>query len=738
MSVLPADRRAAEDAPFEALFFITGTAGSGKTDALASRAERAIERFGRDRVVVAAGSRASARILSTRLGETPLQVSALHDVACAFLREHAARLSFPRIDLIDEIDAAARFERLAEPLLNMEWTEILEAQLDPEVPGMRAPERFLEAAFRLIGKLRDAQIAPDAFLETSRRGAMHFYAKPPNLAHYDLLAYTKDSYRDSLAVDQAELERQFRREIDLAKILHKLYSAYLEGARSLGAFTAADVVAEATALLKSDGALAARARESRAVLLVDDAQELTLGALFFLEALYGPELNGVTLCGDAQSALGTFSGARPDRVFAVRGASVKLDGRGRVPQAIEAAARRLLGEPGDAALAQANGITLFRAPNRSAEASFIAEHVAALLKAGARPREVAVVLRSVQHARIYEDAMLNRGIDVEVAGDLNLFTVPDVCDALALLWNVYDPFRHEWLLRTLSGRWLGLSDASLATLCAEPDTGQTTLFTELEEELEHSGSWDRMRDVRLGWNVVRGDQDARLSDFARARVSEFRATRARWVELCATASLRGLATRVFADGLAAAGAPGSARARSQLRYLQRLLARIEAFAKERPAATLGDFLAYAESRAVSDFESCEPEGDDDAVRLFSLDAVRGHAFEHVTIAGAQAGSFPRYYVPDAFLFSPSLGMIAKENVGEARAARTAKFTYYMYRTKTRDAYNREERRAFAYAMRRATRTLLVTAGERATRGVAAPEFLNELQKAGLAGARNLS
>jgi superfamily I DNA/RNA helicase len=83
-------------------------------------------------------------------------------------------------------------------------------------------------------------------------------------------------------------------------------------------------------------------------------------------------------------------------------------------------------------------------------------------------------------------------------------------------------------------------------------------------------------------------------------------------------------------------------------------------------------------------------------------------------------------------------MIAKENVGDARAARTAKFTYYMFRTKAREHYNREERRAFVYAMRRARKSVLVTACERPTRGVTAPEFLAELQAARLPGTVDVS
>jgi superfamily I DNA/RNA helicase len=118
----------------------------------------------------------------------------------------------------------------------------------------------------------------------------------------------------------------------------------------------------------------------------------------------------------------------------------------------------------------------------------------------------------------------------------------------------------------------------------------------------------------------------------------------------------------------------------------------------------------------------------------SIDAARGHEFDHVVLPNVRAGAFPRWYAPDAFLYSPSLGMIAKENAGDAVAARTAKFTYYMFRTKAREQYNKEERRAFVYALRRARRTALVTSSERSTRGITAPEFLTELQKAAIPGA----
>ena len=61
-------------------------------------------------------------------------------------------------------------------------------------------------------------------------------------------------------------------------------------------------------------------------------------------------------------------------------------------------------------------------------------------------------------------------------------------------------------------------------------------------------------------------------------------------------------------------------------------------------------------------------------------------------------------------------MIPKENAGEARAARTAKFGYYMSRNKVREKYNARERRAFVYALRRARAGAIVTASRPPTEG----------------------
>jgi superfamily I DNA/RNA helicase len=244
--------------------------------------------------------------------------------------------------------------------------------------------------------------------------------------------------------------------------------------------------------------------------------------------------------------------------------------------------------------------------------------------------------------------------------------------------------------------------------------------------------------LRLAWNVVRGDQDERVSELARERLTRLRSQLQRWREALSYLELPQFARLVWSEGLAGAGSPGSARAAYQQQALTRLHERIRRFSQSEPSASLAEFLEYAEARMASDFETWETSERPGAVRMLSLDVARGRQFDYAIVPRARAGSFPRWYVPDAFLYSPSLGMIAKENVGEARASRTAKFSYYMFRTKAREAYNKEERRAFVYALRRAKKSALVTACERATRGITAPEFLAELQAARLPGTVDVS
>ncbi len=514
----------------------------------------------------------------------------------------------------------------------------------------------------------------------------------------------------------------------MAKILARIYERYIALVLSTGRMTGRDAVLAARDALMEDPALAARLRARHRFAFVDDAERLTAGELHLLRALFGEGLAGVTLCGDPSPAIFTDRMTRPDATFAAAGARVELLERLRPAPQIER----------------------HRAKTLEDEAATVAERVRGWLDEGTPPERIAVLFRSVRSVEPFETALLERGVTCTVFGDANVFADRRALDALALLWNVYDPFRHDWMLRTLSNPALGLSDASLTILCSEPPNPQRPLFA-LDEEsapTARPSRWDPKRDLRLGWNVIRGEHDDALDPQAASRISHWRSLRAGWVEAMHSQSFEAFARRVWREGLARDGEPGSSRARAQQIALRRLLARLTEFLARNPGAGIGDVLEYAERRSASELESTAVlrqaqddtvlrQAQDDTVRqaqddttgrvvaIATIEAAYGREFDRVVIAGARAGTFPVWYAPDAFLYSPRLGMIPKENVGDARASRTAKFSYYTYRVKARENYVLRERRAFGYALARARERALVTAWGTPTSGRTAPEFLEE-------------
>jgi superfamily I DNA/RNA helicase len=447
----------------------------------------------------------------------------------------------------------------------------------------------------------------------------------------------------------------------------------------------------------------------------------------------------VTLAGDAAQATCTFAGARGERSLAQAPVRFTLEQQRRSAPAIVDVVRRVI-DVRAAGSAAPESVALFRATSVQDEADFVADNIAAAIAAGTQPQRIAVIARSVRAMGDYLHALLKREVPVDIAGDANLYDFSPVQDALAALWSVADPYRHDWLLRSLEAPWLALSDASIALLCGEPSSPQPLLFDLPKGEHDTARPrWDKHRDLRLGRNVTRGDRDADLAPESLARVLAFRSARERWEEQERTLDLVSLA-RLIAGETVLATEHRPARRRFDAGLIARLIDDIAAFAAREPLGSLHDYLTYVERVGETDEDLLSLRMQRrDGVNILSVEAAKGREFDQVFIIDARAAAFPRYYVPDAFLFYPALGIIAKENVGEgARAARTAKFSYAMYKFKTRERYVEEERRAFACAASRASQRLWISASGRPTRGNAAPELLEELRSAALPGVRDVT
>ncbi|HEV8020276.1 MAG TPA: UvrD-helicase domain-containing protein [Candidatus Lustribacter sp.] len=726
------------------LILITGPVASGKSDALAQRfsALSAANDIAPEAVLVASSHADGARDLAARVARrldgaartafvcAPFAGITLDVLALAIVADGALAGGLaPDLELVDSDEIAEIFERAAAPLFSAEWAEYLGADIDPEISGLRTPDRFADAVLRLIVKLRDAGITPESMLAQSLRGAATFYGKPPNFADPGLLMATKDEYRSSLLVAPAELERQRRREIDLAKIVAKLYRSYIDELVKHGCLTAGDAVAEATRLLGEQPPLATQYRARLAFALVDDAHDLRSGEVRLLQALFGTKLRGVTFAGTLTSAIRSFAGARADVTFKLASTTIELPPGTLVPPAIAACAAAIGTGTANAWRGGATGaVRVHRAPDRADEIAFVAQSIAALVAAGTPAERIALVHRSARCLSAYEDALVDANVPVALHGDIDLLARPEAGDALAALWVAVDPYRHAWLLRALELPMLALGDATLGVLCGEPANPQAMLFALPEAEPDGDRRWDRRRDVRLAMNVLRGERDAELPALARERVNAFRERRSAWAEHARDAGTTAARAIVEDAGLLTARA-GEAAARAARRefIVDATLALIDRYERRHPGGALEDALEMLARIAPAERGPLVHAAAGTGVFVGSIDCFGPRRFDHVFIVDARAGSFPPYYVPDAFLFSPAQGMVPKDAAGDAPAGRTAKFTWYSHHAKLNAAYAREHRRLLALAMLRADVSVTVTASGRATRGIGAPEFAAELQ-----------
>lgn len=724
------------------LILITGPVGSGKSDALAQRyvAQLNANGLAPDATLIASSHPDGARALASRIAartdeatraaleSAPFAGVTLDALALAIVADGAIAGGLaPDLELLEPEEIEEIFERAAAPLFSAEWAEYLGTDIDPEISGLRAPDRFAAAVLRLLVKLRDAGIDPETMLAQALRGANAFYGKPPNFAEPGLLLATKDEYRSSLLVSADELERQRRREIDLAKIVAKLYRSYVDELVRHGCLTAGDAVAEATRILSEQPVLAATYRERVALAVIDDAHDLRSGEVRLLQAIYGATLSGVTFAGTAQSAIHTFAGARPDVTFKLAATTIALPDSGAIPASIVACARAIVTAISLTEAVTDGAVRTHRARDRAEEIAFAAERIGALIAAGTAPDRIALVHRTARCLSAYEDALVDADIAVAPHGDIDLLARPEAGDALAALWTAVDPYRHAWLLRMLEMPLLALGDISLGVLCGEPANPQAMLFPTPATEPEGDRRWDRRRDVRLAMNVLRGERDGDLSPIARERIVAFRERRAAWAVHARDAGTDAARAIVEDTGIFAPRT-GETAARTQRRgfIANAVLALIDRYAMRHPGGSLEGALATLERVAAAE-RGPLVHAAHAGVFTGAIDRIGPRRFEHVFVVDARAGSFPPYYVPDAFLFSPTYGMVPKDSAGDAPASRTAKFTWYSHQTKLKEAYAREHRRLLALAMLRADVSVTICASGRATRGVGAPEFVAELQ-----------
>ncbi|MBC5825497.1 MAG: hypothetical protein GIW99_01030 [Candidatus Eremiobacteraeota bacterium] len=682
--------RRIDGAPGQGRLELAGPPGSGKTTALAALAVKYAQR---GRVVVVCSHPASRDAFREVLARTHTGVPSAVEIGT--LEEHMARLlradhlaAGLSADLRIGDDASCRrtLEIAAAGLFDLSWPLLRQVEFDLDLPFLSRPERFLDEAASLFRLLRRTLTTADQFEESCSRGAAAFYGDGVERALLlsrdpDIAALASKRGRAALNAPAAALSHQRSAETAVCRVLAQLYREYLEAVRCSDVLCPEDVIAEGMRWLSGDNAGVASIAARLSAIVADDGEdaEPALSRLFEIFA---------DSCGF-------------DNVFVAGCDEAAIDGiAGRRSILSASASRRIVLQPRMSGAARPE---VRRFADEGQEADWIGGRIAELLRQ-CPPREVAVLARNEDAAAIYAGLLEARGLPI--VGPARRFQDPsEIADWLALGAIVDDPYDHAHLLRVLASPLVGLSDASLWTLCRNPaDTMQLSLDIGARES--RRGATTEARRTVLGDNVLKGGVDHMLPEETRQNLTGFRAALKGWRE-AAAGQCASVALALLFD-VAGFRARRNDKARHALdRFADdaaRVLEAAVAMQAAHPGITLGDIVRALE-RGDAPFRPARMPRS--AVICDAILDAKGQRWQHVIVAGVAHERFPRVYMPRGMAFSRKYGLIVRDNVAGG-PAQTAKFAWYYSKFNAKARYLAEEARALRYGLSRASETAVAT------------------------------
>jgi DNA helicase-2/ATP-dependent DNA helicase PcrA len=283
---------------------------------------------------------------------------------------------------------------------------------------------------------------------------------------------------------RADVGQAPKRTVDLARVvsaatgrdeLASLVASLRAEKHRLDVLDFGDQLALAARLAREHPAVGEVERERFPVVLLDEYQDTSYAQHRLLVGLF-PDGHPVTAVGDPCQAIYGWRGASVANLDRFPADFPRADGRPAARYPLSRNNRsgpRLLDvanalseplrehHPGVGRLsarpdrAEPGRVTCALHETYAGEVGWVADQVAALVAGGRAPREVAVLVRARSDFPAYHDALVERGLPVEVVGLGGLLALPEVADLVAVLSVLDDPTANPALVRLLAGpRWL--------------------------------------------------------------------------------------------------------------------------------------------------------------------------------------------------------------------------------------------------------------------------------------------
>ena len=579
--------------------------------------------------------------------------------------------------------------------------EAIEAGVDPFFAPVTRPDRLALLLDRIDDlRLRHHEIRGNPAALLGSIIARIDRLKEEMVMPGDYLGYAhalEEEARDDAERTHAERELEFA----------AVYEAHDRILRDRGALDSGDLVLRAFNLLHEKPHVRRRLATRFRHVLVDDLQDVRFSEGMLLRLLCQEHRN-VTAAADEDQAIRRRGGAAAKNIDDFRrehpdARVLRLErsyrsGR-RILQAAQAVMAPIAGPDDHRPRASRSGeVSFWHCRSERAQAQRAAVEAERLITTGGvPPRELCVLVRSVEgDGALVGSALEERGVAFRLAGAAAYFQRSEVRDVLAWLRLLADPSDSNAVVRALSRPPIDLRPVDVARL------------TQLA----------RRRKLDMISGIEAAVETPQLSPEGRDRVLAFlriyRAACRAFDEMSPDRFVHRLIERI--------GLRRQQVFAAQYDTVERLvniakLAELAAgFVRREPGASSRDFArhlaAVAEAGLPEDeVPAPEPAG---AVRIMSMDAAKGHEFDHVLVLGLGAAAMPgaRRPRPDD---------VPVELVKETQAAGED----------PRAVHEAEMRRLLHMAMTRARRGLVLSWAETGEHGAAArpSPFLDEARAA---------
>ena len=559
-------------------------------------------------------------------GYTDTLIATFHAFGDRVIREHALELGLPSEPRVLSRPETVIF--LRERLFRLE--------LDAYRP-LGDPTKFLAALAALFSRLKDEDIAPEEYR-----------------AHAAALTIAAET--DGDPPGRAALRDDARRHLELSAA----YGRYQELLGEAGAIDFGDQVRLALTLLREHPA-ARRGLQARfRYVLVDEFQDVNRAQAQLVALIAEPHRN-VTVVGDDDQSIYRFRGAATGAIVdflghfqRVRMVVMRRNYRSRAP--ILDASYRLIRFNDPDRLEVQRGIAKRLVPHRRGigpapvrqiafttgtdEADWVAAEIQRRIRAGAPPRDHAVLVRANADADAILRSLNVAGIPWRFSGVSGLYSRPEVRLLLAFLRAIANPHSSVDVFALAASRLYGFPGDDLAALTNRARRTNRSLRETLEE-LERQPGLLRLR-PETRTSLARLVADLRRYNELGNRHP---AGEVLYEFLKGSGSLRRLAE---------AGTPAAEEALSNVaRFFEIIRAQSDLLADDRAvflAPHLQTLIEAGDDPATADLDP-----DADAVAVVTIHKAKGLEWPVVFLVGLVDGRFPargrreQLAVPDALL-----------------------------------------------------------------------------------------